>query len=57
MGVANEGLWTLKEVAGGLELYGTIQVDCSLVLRPVVKGQIQSASNQLVKNLTAAMQK
>lgn len=57
MGVINEGLWTVKEVAGGLELHGTLQVDCNLVLKPVVKSQVESASAQLVKNLVAAMQK
>lgn len=55
MGVTNEGLWSVREGANGLELLVSVQVDCNMMLKPVVKGQVQSASEEIHKNLVAAM--
>lgn len=55
MGVNNEGLWTVQEGANGLELLVSVQIDCNMVLKPVVKGQVQSSSEEIHRNLVAAM--
>ncbi|KAG6358043.1 hypothetical protein INS49_013927 [Diaporthe citri] len=55
MGVVNEGLWTVEEGPGGLELRVNIQVDCNAMLKGLVKGQVQSGVEQIHKNLLAVM--
>lgn len=57
MGVVNEGLWTIEEGSGGLELCVSIQVECNAMLKGLVKGQVQSGAEQIHKNLLAAMAK
>lgn len=57
MGVVNEGLWTVEEGPGGLELCASIQVECNAMLKGLVKGQVQSGAEQIHKNLLAAMAK
>lgn len=56
MGVQNEGLWTVKDGANGLELAVSVQVDCNMMLKPVVKGQVQSGSEEIHKNMVQLMQ-
>lgn len=55
MGVVNEGLWTVEEGSGGLELRVNIQVECNAMLKGLVKGQVQSGAEQIHKNLLAVM--
>lgn len=55
MGVINEGLWEVKEGAGGLELLVTIQVECNMVLKPIVKGQVKTSAEQIHKALVGIM--
>lgn len=47
MGVTNEGHWQVKEAGGGLELCAAIFVECTTVLKPVVKGQVESATKEI----------
>lgn len=56
MGVVNEGLWTVEEGSGGLELRVSIQVECNAMLKGLVKGQVQSGAEQIHKNLIAVME-
>lgn len=56
MSVINKGTWEVKEGAGGLELNVSILIECSMVLKPMVKSQVQSNTNQLHKILIDAMQ-
>lgn len=57
MGVINEGLWTVEEGSDGLQLKVSIHVDCNMMLKGLVKGQVQSGAEQIHKNLLAAMEK
>lgn len=55
MGVVNEGLWKVEGGSGGLELLMSIQVECNMMLKELVKGQFQSGTEQIYKNLLAVM--
>lgn len=55
MSVINKATWEVKEGASGLELHASILVECSMVLKPIVKGQVQSNTNELLKLLLEAM--
>lgn len=57
MGVVNEGLWTVDEGPDGLQLKVSIQIDCNMMLKGLVKGQVQSGAEQIHKNLLASMEK
>lgn len=56
MGVTNEARWTVKEANGGLELTLSIFVECNMMLKPVVKGQVEVDSKKIASALVARMQ-
>jgi hypothetical protein len=55
MGVVNEGLWTVEEGPSGLELKVSMQVECNVMLRALVKGHVQSGAEEIHKNLCTVM--
>lgn len=55
MGVTNTAVWEVKEAGNGLELRVTLQVECSVMLKSVVKGQVTSSVQQIHKTLVERM--
>lgn len=59
MGVVNEGRWTVKQEQGGegqeVVLEVVQEVECSLVLRAVVKGRVESSIRQIHGSLVASL--
>lgn len=55
MGVSNEARWTVKEVDGGLELHASVFVECNMMLKPVVKGQVETGTKQIAAVLIQRM--
>lgn len=56
MGVNNEARWTIKEVGGGLELHASVFVECNMMLKPVVKSQVETGLKQISAALIQKMQ-
>lgn len=55
MGVSNEARWTIKEVGSGLELHASVFVECNMMLKPVVKGQVETSCKQIAAALVQRM--
>lgn len=52
MGVVNEGLWTVDEDGeGNLVLAVELEADCNLMLKAVVKSQVEISTKQIHKAL------
>lgn len=56
MGVSNEAVWTIKDAAAGLELVVSVLVDCNMMLKPVVKAQVEAGTDEIAKKLVQLMQ-
>lgn len=56
MGVTNEAVWTVKEGAGGLELGVVVVVECNVMLKAVVKGQVTASVAQILGALVKTLE-